>query len=112
MTRRRSRTPAAAMIETATAANAAAMTIGMRMLKMQQAMLLGDASGGPEARRMVTEKIAAAQAGYWALAKAMTPMMWSPPTTLWDGFDALSSAMLRPAYKKARRNARRLTRIR
>lgn len=104
--------PAFLWLDAATTLNAAAMTVAMRVFRMQQAMLFGDASGGPEARRMVSEKLRAAQKGYWAGVQSATALMLSPPASWWNGAAGVARATLRPGSRKARANARRLTKFR
>jgi hypothetical protein len=107
--------PFSIWVETMLAMNAAGLTIRMRLLRLQQAMLSGDASGGPEASRMVTEKIVAAQAGAWRMGAEMAALVLSPPrsaTAAATRTRAAVAAGVRPGFKKARTNARRLTRYR
>lgn len=104
--------PFSLWIETALAMNAAALTIAMRMLRMQQAMLSGDLSGGPEASRMVTEKIAAAQTGALRMGMGFASMAMDPPRSMGTAEKRARAAVasgVRPAFNKARANARRLT---
>lgn len=98
--------------DAALAANAASVTIGLRLLRLQQAMLAGDMSGGPEARRMVLEKVAAAQQGYWAGASALARAMTAQGADYWNVSARVAAAALAPSYRKARANARRLARRR
>lgn len=106
--------PFSLWFETAVAMNAAAVTISMRLLRMQQAILLGDLIGGSESRRMVTEKILAVRHGYWRGAEAVVDLMLARPGTAdyWSKMSAVPSATLRPGFSKARSNARRLTKLR
>ena len=107
--------PLSLWFETALAMNAAALTIAVRTMKLQQAWLAGDLTGGPEASRMVIEKIAAAQAGAMRAGLAMASMAIAPPRTA-KGLRAKTAAAVaagaRPGFRKARANARRLTRVR
>lgn len=106
--------PFSLWFETAVAMNAAALTISMRLFRMQQAILLGDPTGGAESRRMVIEKVLAAQHGYWRGAEAVVDLMFERPGTAdyWSKVSAVPSAALRPGFSKARSNARRLTKLR
>jgi hypothetical protein len=101
--------------ETAAAMNAAALTIVSRSMKLQQAWLSGDMTGGPEASRMVIEKIAAAQAGALRAGFAMASIAINPARSE-AGRRAKATAVIaaaaRPGFRKARANARRLTRVR
>lgn len=100
--------------ETASALSAASLTIGARVVRMQQAMLRGDLSGGPEAHRMVAEKVKAAGEGYFAGMAAMTDLMTAPPTSaedMWNAAAKVGRASTKPGYAKARANARRLSKI-
>ncbi len=109
------RNPLTLWFDTAAAMNAAAVTIAMRTIKIQQAMLMGDITGGAEARRMVTEKTIAAQQGYWRGITAITAILLSPPArtpSILSASERVASASLRPGYQKARANARRLTGLR
>jgi hypothetical protein len=103
--------PLTAWFETATAMNAAATTIVIRSMRMQAAMLAGDATGGPEAKTMVSEKIEAMNDGYKA-ALAAAPLMWAArtPQAYWNGAAGMSMAAAAPGMKKARANAKRLAR--
>ena len=101
--------------ETAVAANAAAATIMLRTARIQTALLAGDMRGGPETHRMVAEKVKAVQDGYLAWLKALPATMAAP--YVWSGLTAeqatgLALAFARPGMRKARANARRLTRSR
>lgn len=107
--------PFSLWIETALAMNAAALTIGVRMLKLQQAMLSGDLSGGPEATRMVIEKIVAAQTGAIRLGLGAMSMALAPLRTVRSWGTRTRAAIAegaRPGFRRARANARRLTRVR
>jgi len=99
----------------AAAMNAAGVTIVARTVKMQQAMLAGDLTGGPESARMVTEKVQAAQEGYFASAEAMAKIATGPALTVeayWDAVLHGAAAFTRPGYRAAQANAKRLTRKR
>ncbi|NWG91200.1 MAG: hypothetical protein HXY21_01645 [Parvularculaceae bacterium] len=61
-------------------AHDAGVTILMRALSIQRALLRGDLSGGPEAQSMVTEKIIAAQQGMGGAALASLRSLARPPT--------------------------------
>ncbi|MEQ8180018.1 MAG: hypothetical protein RIA10_16930 [Amphiplicatus sp.] len=104
--------PFALWWDSAIAMNAAATTIAVRTMRIQQAVLRGDLSGGPEASLMVSEKTKAAQAGYLAgmnaLSKVMIASLTAPPDLLSDAV-RVARAASRPGYSKARANARRLT---
>jgi hypothetical protein len=107
--------PFSLWFEAAAAMNAAALTIAMRTLKLQQAWLSGDLSGGPEGSRMVMEKIIAAQTGAVRMAFAAASMALTPPQSAKAAqrrTGAIVAAGVRPGFKKARANARRLTRLR
>ncbi len=107
--------PFSAWFQTSLAMNAASVTVAIRLYRMQQAMLSGDPSGGPEARRMVKEKVAAGREGYFRGAKAMTALMLAPPATAagcWNSLAVAAFASAGPGYAKARANARRLTKLR
>lgn len=107
--------PFSLWFETAAAMNAAALTIAARTLKLQQAVLAGDLTGGPEASRMVVEKIVAAHQGALRMGLAMASMALAPPrsaTGLRAKTVAAIAAGARPGFKKARANARRLSRTR
>lgn len=107
--------PFSLWMETALAMNAAGLTVAMRMLRLQQAMLAGDLSGGSEARRMVTEKLIAAQTGAWRMGMAFASLALTPPRTRTSANNRARAAIasgLRPGYARARANARRLTRVR
>lgn len=93
-------------------AHDAASTIAMRTLAMQRAFLAGDFSGGVEAQRMVTEKILAAQQGFFAAAIASAGELAAPPVTKRQAEASAArivSAAAKPAAKKVRANAKRLT---
>lgn len=100
----------------AAAANDAALTITMRMMKAQAAILSGDLTGGAETRHLVSEKAIAAGRGYWRGAFALADlMMMAPPMTaaaFWSRAFGVVSESTAPGYRKARANARRLTRFR
>ena len=101
--------------DTGVAAQAAGITIAARTARMATAILSGDPSGGPERRRMVSEKLAAADAGFRALARHSPLLILARPQTGSDlmALQArLAAAFLAPGYGTARRNARRLTRPR
>lgn len=107
--------PVAAWLDAAAAANAATITIMARLFRIQQAIAFGDLTGGREARLMTMEKIIAAQQAQATLAAAMTQMMFFPPTTgaaAQKKITAAHAASRRPYYRKARANARRLTKFR
>lgn len=79
---------------------------------MQRAFLSGDFSGGVEAQRMVTEKIIAAQQGFFAAAMASAGEMANPPRTekqVEKSVAKIVKAATKPAVKKVRANAKRLT---
>ncbi len=108
-------TPFSLWMETALAMNAADLTIAMRMLRIQQAMLAGDLTGGAEASRMISEKVAAAQSGSRSMASAFASMWFNPPRSAAAIERRVTAAVadgVRPGFKKARANARRLTRSR
>lgn len=97
------------------AANAAALTISVRTFRMQRAFLAGDFTGGAEAHRMVIEKIVAAQKGAIAAGVALAAIAITPPRTVRSAqarVRGAAAASLGPGYRKARSNARRLTRYR
>ncbi len=102
--------PFSAWLETATAVTAVTTTIAVRSMRIHGAMLAGDASGGPEARSMVSEKITAAHDGY-AAALAAAPRLWSARSgySFWNAAAAMNLAATAPAMNKARANAERLT---
>ncbi|MFN0022506.1 MAG: hypothetical protein ACKVS5_01245 [Parvularculaceae bacterium] len=105
--------PLSLWLESAAAMNAAGVTIAMRLMRMQAAMLAGDLTGGREAQRMVPEKILAAQQGYFKMAGAFASIMMAPPASsaaLQRRTTAAIAAGVRPGFAKARANARRLTR--
>lgn len=107
--------PFSLWMETALAMNAAALTIAMRTMKLQQAMLAADFSGGPEASRMTLEKIVAAQTGALRMGVGFASMALRPPRSLEAAVKrtrALVASGVRPGFNKARANARRLTRTR
>ena len=107
--------PFSLWMEAGLAMNAAALTITMRIMKVQQAMLTGDLSGGPEASRMVIEKIIAAQTGALRMGVGLASMALRPPRSLKAAENRTRAAVasgVRPGFKKARANARRLTRTR
>lgn len=108
-----SRTPFAYWTDAAIAWNAAALTIGLRMLSFHAAWTKGDFTGGPEATRMVTEKAGAALEGWFAAGKAMSRLV--APRDAMRAYGRLldaQSALAAPGYRKARANARRLSRTR
>ncbi len=105
--------PMSLWLESASAMNAAGITIAMRLMRMQAAMLAGDLTGGREASRMLPEKILAAQQGYFKMASAFASIMMAPPANagaLQRRATAAIAAGVRPGFAKARANARRLTR--
>lgn len=107
--------PFSLFVESALAMNAAMVTIAMRSMKIQQAMLAGDLSGGPEASRMVIEKISAAQTGALRMGFGFASMAMSPPRSMEAAEKRTRAAVasgVRPGFDKARANARRLTRSR
>lgn len=110
---RRARHPAILAFEWASAANAAGLVIALRFARLQTAMLSGDLSGGPEASRMVSEKWAAGFEG-WTAAGAYWPAYWGAAARGWTEAASVSTAMasafLAPGARKARTNARRLSR--
>lgn len=106
--------PWSAYWETMRAMNAATLTIGVRTLRMQQAFARGDFAPDAEGARMVTEKIKATTDGYAAGARVWSAAMrsMSPATTAADVATVAARAgmaSVRPAYAKARANARRLS---
>lgn len=107
--------PFSLWMETALAMNAAALTIAMRTMNLSHAMLAGDLSGGPEASRMVMEKIIAAQTGALRMGFGFASMALRPPRSLKAAENRTRAAVasgVRPGFKTARANARRLTRTR
>ena len=107
--------PFSLWMEAALAMNAAALTIAMRTMKLQQAMLAGDLFGGPEASRMAIEKIIAVQTGALRMGLGFVSMALRPPRSLKAAENRTRAAVaagVRPGFKKARANARRLTRLR
>lgn len=108
---RKAASPFSLWWDSAIAMNAAATTIALRTMRIQQAMLRGDLSGGPEASLMVSEKTKAAQAGYFAGMNALSKVMidaWTAPPDLLSGAVRVARAASRPGFSKARANARRL----
>lgn len=98
-------------VDLALAWNAAAFVVFQRTIDIQSAMLKGDPSGGPEARRMVNEKLAAAQEGTIDAWRAACGVAACPPMTLAAAQLAAAkvvNAAMRPAIRRARANARRL----
>ncbi len=103
--------PLTAWLETVTAMNAAAATITIRMMRMQAAMLAGDPRGGREAESLVAEKTKAAAQGYMAAWQA-APFIWTAksPRALFDVVSSVGMAAAAPGMKKAKANAKRLSR--
>ncbi|MEQ8936844.1 MAG: hypothetical protein RIE56_13725 [Amphiplicatus sp.] len=98
--------------ESAIAMNAAATTVAVRTMRIQQAMLRGDLSGGSEASLMVSEKAEAAQQGYFAGMAALSKLVaasWPAAPDFWPGAMKVARAASRPGYATARANAKRLT---
>jgi hypothetical protein len=94
-------------------AHDAGVTMLMRALSIQRAFLRGDLTGGPEAQSMVTEKIIAAQQGLGEAALASLKSLAEPPATPAAATAVAKKivrASMKPAKKKVRDNAARLTR--
>jgi hypothetical protein len=94
-------------------AHDAGVTMLMRALSIQRAFLRGDLTGGPEAQSMVTEKIIAAQQGLGEAALASLKSLAEPPETPAAATAVakkIARAAMKPAKKKVRDNAARLTR--
>lgn len=102
-------------LDTSTAMNAAAATILIRSVRMQAALLAGDASGGPETRRMVEEKTRALGDGtirLWSELPALAAAQWRAGAAVWQTALAASYAFSRPGLRTTRANAKRLSRRR
>lgn len=105
--------PFAAAFETTAGLYGAALTISLRTMRLQQGLLTGRAYGDPENTRMIAEKFAAASEGWtegaaawWRLLSA-NPL--SPMTVARRAHDAFY-APSRPGLRRARANAKRLSR--
>lgn len=92
---------------------AAAATIWHRLSMFGATALMSETERQAEATRMVAEKMAAAYEGGWKASLAATEAMWGAalgrkPTAATAA--AIADAAVRPAFRKARANARRLNR--
>ncbi|WP_439574951.1 hypothetical protein [Phreatobacter sp.] len=100
----------------AATAMAATVTVTQRMALLSDPSLLAAASGRAEAARMVSEKMEAAAEGVFAasveagLFMMRASMGRISPDDVARGLVAISSAATRPAARRVRANARRLTR--
>lgn len=93
----------------------AAMTISLRTIRFQQGLLTGRSFCDPENARMVAEKFAAAGEGYAAGAEAWMRLATAYPLSPIAAARHVSDALYapaRPGLKRARENAKRLTRRR
>lgn len=93
-------------------AHDAAVTVMMRGLAIQRAILSGDWTGGAEMQRMVSEKVVAAHQGIAEATRASLREAMTPPATPKAAAKAAKrvvKAAAKPARKKVRTNARWLT---
>ena len=103
--------------DTATATNAAALTIFLRMMGFTAAARQGRLAHDPELTRMIDEKYRAAYKGSIAASKIWSDLFWSMaggtvPTFcgVWDTASRATVSGTKPGYRKARANAKRLSR--
>ena len=90
-------------------------TVTLRMLQVPGALASGDPWGRQESLRMLSEKMLAAQQGYWSVLRAMPAMLghdWTSPQVALRNVTALNARMVAPGYRKVRANRRRLARAR
>ena len=95
----------------ASAANAAAVTIGVRAVTIPIGMMTGDARATAESQRMVNEKLAAINDGYlavWRTLPKMAAATLHPENLLSEAFRA-GFVFSQPGMRKAEANAKRLT---
>ncbi len=97
----------AALFRSATKAATAGLD-AMTTLAFRWPILLASGSER-EWQRAWTEKVVAAQAGMFGAAMAWQKMLWGPGITA-RGMLGTTDAMLAPAYRRVRANARRLSR--
>ncbi len=93
------------------AGQAATTTIAIRSMRLQIAMMTGDCTGGPEGRRMIEEKFKATREGAFAASRRVVRASFKGPMALAAETPEILMAAARPAMKKSRANARRLTRL-
>jgi hypothetical protein len=94
------------------AAQAASVTVAMRTMEFNAAILEGSLHRAPEARRMVDEKVTAAAEGVRAATKKIARAAKGGPAKLAAETPAILHAASKPAFAKARANAKRLTKHR
>lgn len=99
-----------AMWETASAMQAAQLTIGLRTMDIMQDGSQGRLCSNRELPRMVGEKMDAASEGWTNFAFTWARASATPMKTTHDIWADLFLAYMRPGYSKAEANARRLIR--
>ena len=97
--------------DNATALTAASITIWLRSWTVPSAIARGDPWGKAEINRMTVEKLIALQEGYVAAWRTALLLPWAHGSAL-PRLVRTGRAFSRPGAKKAKSNARRLSRLR
>lgn len=95
--------------DTARAMNSAALTIGLRNIEMAEQLRRGEVVPSADNIDMVNEKVAAVSEGMLAASSLWMRMVITPASIPYDVGPALAMEFVKPGYKKANANAKRLS---